>query len=91
MEDRLKEAMPEIGRGEDPKAVPWADAVVWCQMAPGPGRTYEWLAKEHIRYVTWTNGILSIAISPESFLSKTLVQMMVTAPLVWIGSKVPTG
>ncbi len=88
--DKLSGAMPEIGRSDDPKAVPWADSVVWCAMPTGPGRVYEWIGKEHLHYATWSNGIVSLNVSKESFLSHTLVQMLVQAPLVWIGKNVPT-
>jgi len=82
---------PEMGASTDPKQVPWADAVVWSERMDAGQKVYEWLTKEHVRQVSWTSGMVSIELSPESFLSKDSMYFLVRAPFVTIGKNMPVG
>ena len=58
--DSLGQKMPEFKYSSDANEIPWENAVVWSIMPRVGPRVYEWLEKEHIRYVSWTNGIVTI-------------------------------
>ena len=70
---------------------PWPDAVVWSDRTVDGARLYEWLGREHIRAVTWTQGHVSILIAHTSFLAKHLVCMIIRAPFITVGRNVPVG
>ncbi|MFH1724246.1 MAG: hypothetical protein ABII00_06445 [Elusimicrobiota bacterium] len=79
---------PEVGSSVDPKIVPWQDSVVWSERTSDGRRVYEWLTKEHIRSVGWTNGLVSVQIADASFLARDLIYFVIQAPFVTIGRNV---
>jgi hypothetical protein len=56
----------------------------------GP-RVYEWLDAEHIRYVSWSNGIVSIMPAPTSILSDKSQCILLPSAFIWIGKKINVG
>jgi hypothetical protein len=82
---------PEFGVSMDPKAVPWADAVVWAERMSDGRRVYEWIPKEHMRYASWDKGAVSVAVSNDSFLAQQHVQFLIRASFISIGKNVPVG
>jgi len=81
-------AFPEIGWSMDPKKVPWADAIVWSERTGNGHRIYEWLTKEHVANVGWTNGLVSVQVANESFLFDSIRYFIVQAPFVAVGQNV---
>ncbi len=53
----------------------------------GP-RVYEWVSDEDIRYVSWTNGIVTILPQPDSILSTKCQCIVVPQGFVWVGANV---
>lgn len=86
--DSLAAKMPEIKFSANAEEIPWDDAVVWSVMPRVGPRVYEWLESEHIRYVTWSNGLVSVTPSPASILSDKCHVIILPAAFVWIGKKV---
>ncbi len=80
---------PEIEISTDPKAVPWPDAVVWSERTADGKRVYEWINKKHVRTVSWTGGLVSIALSPESFLEKSVMYFIIQSPFTAVGKNMP--
>lgn len=82
---------PEIGSSTDPKQAPWADAIVWSERSEGGQRVYEWLTKEHIRSASWDKGTVSIQLAPDSFLADSMLYLLISAPFIAVGKRVPLG
>ncbi|PCI39928.1 MAG: hypothetical protein COB53_02420 [Elusimicrobia bacterium] len=72
----------------DPKMVPWHDAVVWSERSHNGHRLYEWLTKEHVAKVGWTNGVVSVEVANDSFLCKDVRYFIVQAPFVAVGQNI---
>ncbi len=79
---------PEFGLSMDPAKVPWHDAVVWSDRLAQGQRVYEWLTKEHIAKVGWTDGLVSIEVANESFLHENIMYFIVQAPFVAVGQNI---
>lgn len=88
--DSLAKKIPEIKFSSDAEKIPWDNAVVWTIMPRVGPRVYEWLDGEHIRYVSWTNGIVSILPEDSSILSDHCKCLILPAAFVWIGKDVKT-
>ena len=86
--DSLAKKIPEIKFSSDAEDVPWGKAVVWTIMPRIGPRVYEWLDAEHIRYVSWTNGIVSILPEPNSILSNHCQCLILPSAFIWIGKDV---
>ncbi|HAH32081.1 MAG TPA: hypothetical protein DCL44_07190 [Elusimicrobia bacterium] len=86
--DSMGEKIPEIKYSSDAGEVPWEDAVVWTIMPRVGPRVYEWIGGEHIRYVSWTNGIVSIMPENSSMLSGMCQCLLLPSAFVWIGKHV---
>jgi len=83
-------ACPEIKSSIDPKAVPWHMAVVWSERTDAAGnKIYEWLAKEHIRLVNWSNGIVSLQIDENSPVGRDMMYLIIQAPFIAVGRNLP--
>lgn len=87
----LSAKIPEIKSSKNPDEVQWETSVVWSDYAAGGERIYEWLEDKHIRYVSWTNGIVSVIPSPDSFLSEQTQCLLLSGGFVWVGKKVKVG
>ncbi len=87
----LTKKVPEIKSSKNPDEIPWETSVVWSNYAIENGRMYEWIEDRHIRYVSWTNGIVSIIPSPDSFLSEKCQCFVLSGGFIWVGSKVKVG
>jgi len=86
--DSLGEKIPEIKYSSDTKEIPWDNAVVWTMMPRVGPRVYEWLEKEHIRYISWTNGIVSIMPDDHSILSDKCQCIVLPSAFIWVGKNV---
>ena len=86
--DSLSQKMPEIKYSSDASEVPWGEAVVWTIMPRVGDRVYEWLGAEHIRYVSWMNGIVSIMPENSSILSDKCQCIILPSGFVWVGKNV---
>ncbi|MBI4350119.1 MAG: hypothetical protein HY550_01665 [Elusimicrobia bacterium] len=89
--DSLAVKIPEIKFSSDANEIPWENAVVWTIMPRLGPRVYEWLEKEHIRSVSWTNGIVSILPEKDSVLSDKCLCIVLPAVFTWIGKNVNVG
>ena len=87
----LDKPFPEFGVSQDPKAVPWVDAIVWSDRTIDGRRVYEWIGKEHLVAVSWSTGMLSVRLSSQSFLEKDVMYFLISAPFIAIGKNVPVG
>ena len=88
--DSLAKKIPEMKFSSDAEEIPWDKAVVWTIMPRVGPRVYEWLDAEHIRYVSWTNGIVSILPAESSILSNHCQCIILPAAFVWVGKNVKT-
>lgn len=86
--DSLAGKIPEIKFSADANEIPWDKAVVWSVMPRVGPRVYEWIEKEHIRYVSWSNGIVNIMPDQNSILSSHCQCIVLPAAFVWIGKEV---
>jgi hypothetical protein len=86
--DSLFQTIPELKYSSDAAEVPWEDAVVWTIMPRVGPRVYEWLGTEHIRYISWTNGIVSIMPESTSMLHGKCQCIILPSGFVWIGKHV---
>ncbi|MBI4656647.1 MAG: hypothetical protein HY746_07875 [Elusimicrobia bacterium] len=86
--DNLSQKFPEIKCSQDANEIPWENAVIWTSMPRVGPRVYEWIEDKDIRYVSWTNGIVSIMPSPNSILSDKAQCIILPAGFVWIGKNV---
>ena len=86
--DELSEKIPEIKCSKDVNEVPWKKAVVWSTMPRIGPRVYEWVLGDDIRYVSWTNGLVSILPKDNSILSSKCNCIVVPQGFVWIGKDV---
>ncbi len=86
--DSLAQKIPEIKFSADANEIPWDRAVVWCQMPRVGPRVYEWIESEHIRYVSWSNGIVSIMPENSSILSSHCQCIVLPSAFVWVGKEV---
>ena len=83
----LHSAIPEIQIAKNPAGIPWKTAVVWIT-DDGAARTYEWLEKEHIRYVSWVNGNLSIIPKDSSILETLFQGIIIQGKMVFVGKEI---
>jgi hypothetical protein len=88
--DSLEQKFPEIKCSADAAAIPWENAVVWSVMARVGPRVYEWIEASHIRYVSWTNGIVNIMPESSSMLSDKCQCIVLPSAFTWIGRNVKT-
>jgi len=86
--DSLAKKIPEIKFSSNAEEIPWDSAVVWTVMPRVGPRVYEWIDAEHIRYISWTNGIVSVLPEPNSILSNHCQCIILPAAFIWVGSKV---
>ena len=86
--DSLAEKIPEIKFSSNAAEIPWDNAVVWTIMPRVGPRVYEWLEGGHIRYVSWTNGIVTILPENNSILSDKCQCIVLPSAFIWVGSKV---
>jgi hypothetical protein len=86
--DSLAQKIPEIKFSSDANEVPWDNAVVWTIMPRVGPRVYEWLEGAHIRYVSWSSGIVTILPDQNSILSSHCQCIVLPAGFVWIGKEV---
>lgn len=86
--DSLGQKIPEIKYSSDANEVPWENAVVWTIMSRVGPRVYEWIGDEHIRYVSWTNGIVSILPEHDSGLDSKCQCIVLPSGFTWIGKNV---
>lgn len=89
--DSLAAKIPEIKFSSDANEIPWENAVVWTMMPRLGPRVYEWITREHIRYVSWTNGIVNIIPENDSILSDKCQCIVLPSAFIWIGKNVKTG
>lgn len=89
--DSLAARIPEIKFSSNAEEIPWENAVVWTIMPRVGPRVYEWLEGEHIRSVSWTNGIVSILPEKDSILSEKCQCMVLPSGFVWVGKNVKVG
>jgi hypothetical protein len=89
--DSLEGKIPEIKVSSNVEEIPWDNAVVWSVMPRLGPRVYEWIEAEHIRYVSWTNGIVNIMPESNSFLSEKCQCIVLPSGFVWVGKKVKVG
>jgi len=89
--DSLGQKIPEIKYSSDANEVPWENAVVWTIMPRVGPRVYEWLEKEHIRYVSWTNGLVNILPEKDSILNDKCQCIVLPSGFVWVGKNVNVG
>ncbi|HOW89826.1 MAG TPA: hypothetical protein PL037_06060 [Elusimicrobiales bacterium] len=88
--DSLAKKIPEIKFSPDAEAIPWDNAVVWSVMPRVGPRVYEWLESEHIRYVSWTSGLVSIMPDQNSIISNHCQCIILPAAFIWVGKNVKT-
>ncbi len=86
--DSLANKIPEIKFSSAAEEIPWDGAVVWSQMPRVGPRVYEWLDAEHIRYVSWSNGIVSIMPENNSILSDKCQCIILPSAFIWVGKNV---
>ncbi|OIO07866.1 MAG: hypothetical protein AUJ52_09350 [Elusimicrobia bacterium CG1_02_63_36] len=80
---------PEIGSSMDPAVIPWIDSVVWSERSVAGRRVYEWLTKEHVRRVSWNQGVVSLEVADASFLARDVMYFVIQAPFVAVGRNLP--
>jgi len=86
--DSLGQKIPEIKFSSDANEIPWDKAVVWTMMPRVGPRVYEWIDSEHIRSVSWINGIVSILPEHSSILSSHCQCIVLPSAFIWIGKEV---
>ncbi|MDD5209579.1 MAG: hypothetical protein PHV36_09340 [Elusimicrobiales bacterium] len=86
--DSLGQKIPEIKYSSDANEIPWDSAVVWTIMPRVGPRVYEWVEAQHIRYVSWTNGLVNIMPENSSILSNSCQCMVLPSGFVWVGKNV---
>lgn len=86
--DELSKKIPEIKFSTDVNEIPWDAAVVWSSMPRVGPRVYEWIEGKEIRYVSWTNGIVSIMPENDSFLSNKCQCIIVPHGFTWVGKNI---
>jgi hypothetical protein len=89
--DSLLQKIPEIKCSQDVQEIPWENAVVWTIMPRIGPRVYEYLENQHIRYVSWTNGIVAIIPDPKSIINNTCQCIILPSGFVWIGKNIKVG
>ncbi len=86
--DSLGQKIPEIKYSSDANEIPWDSAVVWTIMPRVGPRVYEWVEAQHIRYVSWTNGLVNLMPENSSILSNSCQCMVLPSGFVWVGKNV---
>ena len=86
--DSLGQKIPELKYSSDANEIPWDSAVVWTIMPRVGPRVYEWVEAQHIRYVSWTNGLVNIMPENSSILSNSCQCMVLPSGFVWVGKNV---
>jgi len=86
--DSLAGKIPEIKFSSEAGEIPWGKAVVWTMMPRVGPRVYEWIEAEHIRYVSWTNGIVTIMPENNSILSDKCQCIVLPSAFIWVGKDV---
>ncbi|MDA8242678.1 MAG: hypothetical protein M0025_00970 [Elusimicrobia bacterium] len=89
--DSLAGKIPEIKCSSDAGEIPWDDAVVWSQMPRVGPRVYEWIEGTHIRYVSWSSGLVNIMPDNNSILSSHCQCIVLPSAFVWVGKNVKVG
>lgn len=89
--DLMSNIFPEFHVSDDPKKIPWADAVVWTvQPRIGP-RVYEWIEKKDIQNVSWVNGDVRIIPNLNSVLSDTFQCIVLPSGFIAVGKNIQPG
>jgi len=88
--DSLSKKIPEIKFSSNAEEIPWDKAVVWTIMPRVGPRVYEWLEAEHIRYVSWSSGLVSILPEQNSIVSAHCQCIVLPSGFIWIGKDVKT-
>ncbi|MFH2204639.1 MAG: hypothetical protein ABIJ96_16110 [Elusimicrobiota bacterium] len=84
------QAFPEIQSTIDPKTIPWHMSVVWSEHTDAAGnKIYEWLTKEHVRLVSWSNGLLSLQMDENSPAGRDVMYLVIQAPFAAVGRNMP--
>ncbi|MDD4003578.1 MAG: hypothetical protein PHW69_00030 [Elusimicrobiaceae bacterium] len=83
----LQAAIPEIQTANTAEQIPWKKAVVWIT-DDGKTRTYEWLTSEHIQYVSWVNGNVSIIPRDSSILDTHFSGIVIQGKMVFVGKEI---
>jgi len=86
----ISKKFPEIKSSLNSSDVPWEDSVVWI-VRNNSAEEYNWVISQDIRYVSWTNGIISVIPHPNSILSNYFHSLIIAANEVFIGKNVKTG
>lgn len=86
--DSLSAKIPEIKASSNVEEIPWDKAVVWSIMPRVGPRVYEWIDAEHIRYVSWTSGIVTVMPEYKSILSDKCQCIVLPSGFVWVGKNV---
>lgn len=86
--DPLGLKIPELKCSSEVNEIPWDNAVVWTVMPRVGPRVYEWIEGEHIRYVSWTNGIVNIIPENSSMLSSHCQCIVLPAGFTWVGKNI---
>ena len=86
--DSLGQKIPELKCSSDANEIPWENAVVWSIMPRVGPRVYEWIEREHIRSVSWTNGIVSILPDRDSILNDKCQCIILPSGFTWVGKTV---
>ena len=86
--DSLGQKIPEIKYSSEANEIPWENAVVWTIMPRVGPRVYEWVEAQHIRYVSWTNGLVNLMFENSSILSSSCQCMILPSGFIWVGKNV---
>ncbi|MBI5742935.1 MAG: hypothetical protein HY952_00135 [Elusimicrobia bacterium] len=86
--DSMAAKIPEIKFSSNAEEIPWDNAVVWTSQPRVGPRVYEWLEAPHIRYVSWSNGLVNILPENSSILSSHCHCIVLPSAFVWIGKEV---
>ncbi len=89
--DSMAAKIPEIKFSSNAEEIPWDNAVVWTTMPRVGPRVYEWLEGSHIRYVSWSSGVVNIMPESNSILSDHCQCIVLPSAFVWIGKNVKVG
>lgn len=80
---------PDVQSSTDPKTIPWHMAIVWSDRSVNGQRLYEWLSKEHVRLVNWSNGLVTIQLNEDSKIGRDVMYFVISASFVAIGKNMP--
>ncbi|PIS47629.1 MAG: hypothetical protein COT17_02475 [Elusimicrobia bacterium CG08_land_8_20_14_0_20_51_18] len=83
----MSKKFPEFKTSANALEVPWDEALVWVTF-DGSSETFHWLLNADIRYLSWTNGILSVIPHPDSVLSSYFQSILINSPSVFVGKNI---